>query len=178
VSLSTHRAVAVALLLLFLLNNAAAGENPSTEVQGRTAQDFQARTLDGNGLQLSSLQGKVVLLNFWGIWCIPCRKEIPKLQAMYEELRGKGLEIVGIDVGDEAETARKFVAQQSMSYPVILSETIADDYDVVVFPTNVIIDRAGRIQHVEEGYEDGTTAVLREVIERLLAQESSATGDK
>ena len=174
----SRRVPALALMLVLLLSGATAGEGKSVELQDRAALDFQAPTLDGGELQLSSLKGKVVLLNFWGIWCIPCRKEIPRLQAMYEELRHRGLEIVGIDVGDEAETARKYVAQQSMSYPVLLSEEIANDYHVEVFPTNVIIDRAGRIRHVEEGYEEGTTALLRDIIERLLAQEPPGTGDK
>lgn len=174
----THRALVPALIAVFLLSSAMAGEGKPVELQDRAALDFQARTLDGGELQLSSLKGKVVLLNFWGIWCIPCRKEIPELQTMYEELRHRGLEIVGINVGDEAETARKYVAQQSMSYPVLLSEDIADDYDVEVFPTNVIIDRAGHIRHVEEGYDDGTTALLRDIIERLLAQEPPGTGNK
>jgi thiol-disulfide isomerase/thioredoxin len=172
------RAVAAALMLVFLLSVATAGEGKSVELQDRAALEFQAQTLDGGELQLSSLKGKVVLLNFWGIWCIPCRKEIPKLQAMYEELRTQGLEIVGIDVGDEADMARKYVAQQSMSYPVLLGEEIAGDYDVEVFPTNVIIDRAGRIRHVEEGYDEGTTDVLRDIIEVLLAQQPAGTGDK
>ena len=70
------------------------------------------------------------------------------------------------------------MAQQSMSYPVLLGEKIAGDYDVEVFPANVIIDRAGRIRHVEEGYEEGTTALLRDIIERLLAQEPPGTGDR
>lgn len=177
-TLLTHRALAAALTLMSLLAGATAGEPPPVVLQDRAARDFQAETLAGHSLQLSSLQGKVVLLNFWGIWCIPCRKEVPELQKMYEELRDRGLQIVGIEVGDEIETARKYVAQQALSYPIILSETIAADYDIEVFPTNVIIDRAGRIRHREEGYDDGTTQLLRGIIEQLLGQESSEAGDK
>jgi len=172
----SQRALAPALMLAFLLSGATATKGKSVEVQNRVAVDFQAKTVDGQEIQLSSLKGKVVLLNFWGIWCVPCRKEIPKLQKMYEELRNKGLEIVGIDVGDEAATVKKYMGQQSVSYPVLLGAEIADDYDVEVFPTNVVIDRTGRIQHLEEGYNDGTTMRLRSVIERLLAQEPPASG--
>ena len=77
-----RREFAAVLLLTLLISAAGVLTAAPMELQDRAALDFQATLLDGGSLQLSSLKGKVVLLNFWGIWCAPCRQEIPKLQAM------------------------------------------------------------------------------------------------
>jgi thiol-disulfide isomerase/thioredoxin len=149
------------------------------ELRDEPVIDFEVQTLAGDTVRPSDLQGKVVLLNFWGVWCVPCRQELPKLQAMYEELRGQGLEIVGLDVGDEPEAMAKFVGKLGITYPVAPGDDVATDYDVEVFPTNVIIDRAGRIRHVEEGYAgDETSALLRTIIEQLLKLKPQQTGSE
>ena len=71
---------------------------------GNPAIEYPAATLEGDTVTLASLEGKVVLLNFWATWCVPCREETPYLQALYEEHSPEGLEVVGIslDTGDAA----------------------------------------------------------------------------
>ncbi len=142
------------------------------------APDFKTTTLSGASIGLSTLEGQVVLLNFWGTWCRPCRSEIPELNALYAELQPRGLEILGIAVGDERDAVERFVTSLDIHYPIALDDRVADLYDVNVYPTNVVIDQAGRLHHVEEGYDPATAEVLRRIIEELLDAEPTPSKER
>jgi len=132
------------------------------------ALDFEAEDLEGNVYRLSDLSGKVVLVNFWGIWCKSCRGEIPHLVELDERWRESGLVVLGADYGDEPEDLPAFVEEMGMSYPVLVDEGLADDYKVLVFPTSVVIDRNGRVRYRVEGYREESFEALMRVLERLL----------
>ncbi len=74
---------------------------------GHLAPDFTLPTLGGGTVTLSELRGKWVLLNFWAIWCPPCRMEMPYLQAAFEE-KGEEIEFIGINLGESREKVRQF----------------------------------------------------------------------
>jgi len=84
-------------------------------------------TLDGQTFDLAKLRGKVVLVNYWAIWCAPCRKEMPRLSAFYRRYHGRGLEMIGIsiDFPRDFEEARK--AAKTVAYPTALSKAITED---------------------------------------------------
>ena len=134
------------------------------------AVDFEAEALSGNIVRLSELRGRVVLLNFWGIWCKSCRHEIPHLVELDERHRDSGLVILGADVGDDPNALPAYVEEMNMSYPVLLDDGLADDYEVLVYPTSVLIDRAGRIRYRVEGYDPERFESLVRVVERLLSE--------
>ena len=141
---------------------------PSGTLIDESAIDFQAEVLGGGTIRLSELSGKVVLVNFWGVWCASCRQEIPELAALDQELRRRGLVVLGADYGDQPETIPAFVKEFGMTYPVLLDDELAETYGVVLFPTTVIIDRAGRIRYRGEGYRPETFAAMRGLLEGLL----------
>lgn len=134
------------------------------------AVDFASENLEGNVVRLSDLEGRVVVLNFWGIWCKSCRQEIPHLVALDERLREKGLVILGADYGDDPEDLPAYVDEMQMSYPVLLDDGLADDYEVIVYPTTIVIDRSGRVRYRVEGYRPDSFPMLVRAVEGLLSE--------
>ena len=116
--------------------------------EGRPAPDFSAVTLDGRRVSLTSLRGKVILLNFWASWCGPCRGEMPALNAFYKARRAYGFEIVAIsrDVPAQDETVRRLA--RDVSFPVALDRrAVYRGYGPIdALPTSFVIDRAGALR--------------------------------
>lgn len=97
---------------------------------------------------LSSLKGKVVLLDFWATWCGPCRESIPELQNLYEKHHGSGLEVVGISVDNTSEPVPAAVAELGMKYPVVMAKDIPDirsKFEFHSIPQLYVIDKQGRV---------------------------------
>ena len=112
------------------------------------APDVELKTTDGKPLKLSELRGQVVLLNFWATWCVPCRSEIPSLNAMHRDLAGRGFKVLGVTTQDSADLVREYQKDVKQDYTVALGdEGVATKYAVGVLPTTFIIDRQGRIRH-------------------------------
>lgn len=132
--------------------------------------EFEAHDLEGNVVRSEDLRGRVVLLNFWGIWCKSCRQEIPHLVELDRKWKEAGLAVLGADYGDAPEDLEGFVAELGMTYPVLVDEGLADDYEVLVYPTSVLIDRRGRIRHRVEGYRAESFEAMKSVIEQLLGE--------
>lgn len=133
------------------------------------AYDFAAVGIDGKDYRLEDLSGKVVLLNFWGIWCTRCRDEIPRLTALDRKHRGAGLVVLGADYGDDPKDLPAFMEDIGMSYPALIDDGLADDYEVLIYPTSVVIDRNGRVRYRVEGFTEESFRALERVVGRLLA---------
>jgi cytochrome c-type biogenesis protein len=118
-----------------------------TVVQAQPAPDVQFTKLDGTALRLSDLRGRVVMLNFWATWCIPCRSEIPTLSAMQKDFEGRGLSIIGVSYDDTADLVQQFQKDLPQSYQVVLGgREVGSQLPASPLPTTYIIDRAGRIR--------------------------------
>jgi thiol-disulfide isomerase/thioredoxin len=139
-------------------SNFVAGDGTTTYYQPghRTAAPtVSGTTLSGRKLSLSSYHGDVVVLNFWGSWCAPCRKEAPTLAVLSEKYQSKGVRFVGVDIRDQASAAQAFVQNFSISYPSLNdpSDQIALDFRGTVspaaIPSTLVIDQqdhiAGRV---------------------------------
>jgi thiol-disulfide isomerase/thioredoxin len=131
---------------------------------------FEAEDVNGNVVKLEALRGKVVLINFWGIWCKSCRLEIPHLVELDERLGDRGLVILGADYGDDPKDLPAYIDEMNISYPVLLDDGLADVYEVLVFPTSVLIDRSGRVRLRIEGYEEDKFRDLVRAVEELLSE--------
>src|SRR5438270_3086866 len=111
------------------------------------ATDVQFTKLDGSLLHLKDLRGRVVLLNFWATWCIPCRSEIPSLSAMEKDFESRGLSIIGVSYDDTADLVQQFQKDIPQSYQVVLGgREVGADLPAAPLPTTYIIDREGRIR--------------------------------
>lgn len=107
----------------------------------------ELRTLDGQAFNLNELRGQVVLLNFWASYCVPCRTEIPELNAMQRDLSGRGFQVVGVNYYDDADGVREFQKDVPQDYKQILAgDDAIQKFDANALPTTYIIDRNGRVR--------------------------------
>lgn len=134
------------------------------------APDFSLKDAYGKSLSLSSLKGKVVLVNFWATWCPPCKAEMPSMNRLYNEIRGRGFEVVAISTDNSLSTVKDFLARNRIDFPVLFDETksVTRQYHVFSMPTTFLIDRSGMIVEKFYGEEDWTDPVIRKKIEKLL----------
>lgn len=146
---------------------------------GKPAIDFKATDLEGKEVTLSMYKGKVIWLNFWGLRCGPCLRELPALEMLYKKYSAQGLMILGINTdgvsGSEIAkhlNGREDLKHIKLSFPVLADEDIKiiDAYQLMGAPLNVMIDKAGVIQYYHEGYEDGDEKHYEEVLKSLLAK--------
>jgi cytochrome c biogenesis protein CcmG, thiol:disulfide interchange protein DsbE len=111
---------------------------------------FSARTLTGDVVSTDQWRGRVVLVNVWATWCLPCRAEMPMLEATWRRHRTDGLLVLGASVDKTGEDGvRAFVQERGISYPIAV---VGDDVigalgGVLGYPTSVLIGRDGRVQH-------------------------------
>ncbi|HET9831591.1 MAG TPA: TlpA disulfide reductase family protein [Vicinamibacterales bacterium] len=111
--------------------------------------NFSFKDITGKKVSLSDFKGKVILLDFWATWCVPCKQEIPGFIELQKKYGGRGLQIVGISVDDSLNLAKQYATQMQMNYPILLAEgkeDILKAYDPIPsIPVSIIIDRGGRI---------------------------------
>lgn len=102
---------------------------------------------DGGPISLASLRGKVVVLNFWASWCIPCKQEAPRLQEASERYASQGVVVLGIDAQDFTGDARRFANKYGLTYPIVHdgSGKTLNPYSVTGFPETFFVDRQGRL---------------------------------
>ena len=134
-----------------------------------TAFDFTAKNLDAKPVKLSDFKGKVVLVNFWAVWCGPCQEEIPELVQLYNTYHDKGFVIVGVSDSSDLKEIKTFVNEHKMSYPVVTDDgDISDEYNVSGFPTSFLIDRSGKIVKKYPGYSRNLRQNLETLIQKLI----------
>jgi len=116
-------------------------------LEGSPAPEFQLMRADGGFIRLEDYRGKVVLLNFWATWCLPCRSEMPLIQATYDQLGGQGFVALGVNFDEPAQDVIAFGEELGIGFPLLLDPggEIQRLYRVVGYPTSVILDRQGRI---------------------------------
>lgn len=133
------------------------------------APDVRFRTLEGDSVSLSDYRGRVVVLNFWGTWCPPCRREIPHLVDLHDAIESRGGTVIGIAVDSGTpQDIRDFARDFGVDYPVWISTTpvVVDRFPVMGFPTTLLIDRGGVVRKKFLGPQ--TEQRLLEELEGLL----------
>lgn len=140
---------------------------PPKEERGN-APDFTLPRLQGGEFTLSSLEGKVIILNFWASWCGPCRREVSELISLYKEYKPQGLEIVGISLDRDREAVESFAQKEGINYTIVLGnqDVVAKYGGIQGIPTTFIIDRNRNIVKKYEGFH--SKAVFENEIKKLL----------
>jgi cytochrome c-type biogenesis protein len=136
------------------------------------APDVQFAKLDGGQLRLTDLRGRVVVLNFWATWCIPCRSEIPTLSSMQKAMDGEGLTIVGVSYDDTPDLIQEFQKELKQDYTIVLGgKDVGTQLPASPLPTTYIIDRRGLIR--EKFIGERSQAAFESVIKPLLLEGST-----
>ncbi len=170
----TARAVLVVLALaagFALVPRLSKGCEPAS--LDEEAPSFSARVVANGGelpptLELASLKGHPVVLDFWATWCGPCRAEAPIVNTIAQRYRDKGLVVVGVNTSDEDGLAAEYVKRKGLGFPIVYDagNTIAKAYGVSSLPTLVVVSKTGRIVAIRHGVtSDGA---LDEIVRRYL----------
>jgi len=173
-----------ALAVVLLTGWATGGNGGVTDVAGSDsavlysaghrplAPDFTATTLTGSQLSFSAYRGRVVVVNFWGSWCAPCRAEAPTLAVTAEQYQKAGVAFLGVDVRDTTASALAFTRQFGITYPSVADSgsQITLDFTSVVpiagTPTTLVIDRTGHIAGAVFG--PATTQDLTDILSQVV----------
>jgi thiol-disulfide isomerase/thioredoxin len=131
--------------------------------------DIKFTAIDGREVDLSAMKGKVVLVDFWAVWCGPCVAEIPKVKAAYEELQPEGFEIVGISFDQDKAKLESFVKDKGMKWPQFFDgkgwkNDFGVKYGINSIPTMWLVDKQGNLREMNARQD------LVGKVERLLAE--------
>ena len=137
------------------------------------APNFSLQSNAGGQVSLASLKGKVVMVNFWATWCVPCRQEMPHLQALYQKYNSLGFELLAVNVEkNNAEGARKWLQETPVTFPVLFDpeNQVTKLYKVQTMPSTVIIGRDGTMRFMHNGYKPGYENDYQTQVRALLRE--------
>jgi thiol-disulfide isomerase/thioredoxin len=140
---------------------------------GQAAPAFNLPTLQKEQpFSLKSKEGKVIYLDFWASWCLPCRTSFPLLNKLHEKLKAQGFEVIAINLDEDKAKAEKFLQEFQVGFTVLRDAKgeWADKYVVESMPTSFIIDKKGAVSHIHHGFTSGDITDLEQKITALLAQ--------
>jgi cytochrome c biogenesis protein CcmG/thiol:disulfide interchange protein DsbE len=144
---------------------------------GTKAPDFAALTLDSipREKRLADYRGQVLMINVWATWCLPCRVEMPSIEALNKAYASKGLKIVAVSIDDPGTeaTIRAFVKQYGLTFEVLhdAQGKISDHYDITGYPETFIIGKDGVIRKKLMSATDWNSPEARALVDRLLAEQ-------
>jgi len=152
-------------------------QNESQPLAGSNAPNFTVTTFAGEEFTLSEQEGNIVIVNFWGSWCAPCRDEAPHLQAIHERYQDLGIIMFGVTHIDEEAASLAFMEEFGITYPNAPDprSEISDRYNIKGVPETFVVGRDGEIVDGGAFLMPVSEAQLIEVIERELAAEGSAS---
>ncbi|MBL0169273.1 MAG: TlpA family protein disulfide reductase [Gemmatimonadaceae bacterium] len=155
------------------------GDELTTVTVGSDAPGFAAKTLDAapRMKSLTDYRGDVLLLNVWATYCIPCRTEMPSIEALYKDFASKGLKVVAVSI-DQAgfeEQIREFTREHALTFEILYDDTgaIQSIFRTAGVPETFVIGRDGVIRKRWIGAEDWNSATNRALITQLLAEPKS-----
>jgi thiol-disulfide isomerase/thioredoxin len=138
---------------------------------GKLAKQFTTKSISGKKISLLKLKGKVILIDFWAVWCSPCVKGIPHLKELYKKYKDKDFEIIGINLDEKIEVLNKYIAKKKIPWEIIHSgkawlDDIAKLYKVNLIPSYWLIDKKGILR--DFGLRLRNKKKLKDAIEKLL----------
>jgi peroxiredoxin len=177
--------VTAAGLIIIAVSPAVATLEGSKLKKGAVAPDFTLKDIDGKSWKLSDLKGKkIVMIDFWATWCNICKREMPVLQRVYQEYKGKGVEFFGIalDDADKIKQIRKILEDKGVTYPILIDQdqkVATEVYQLAgPIPYKVVIDKRGVIVYDHVGdYVDYPPEIV-DVFDAALEAETASPAKK
>jgi thiol-disulfide isomerase/thioredoxin len=120
---------------------------------GQPISNIALKNLDGTTVSLKTFSGQLVLVNFWALWCPPCREEMPLLNAYYQQHRSDGFIILAVNSGDGPADIRAFAGQNNLTFPILQDSDshVSDVFGIRNFPTSILVDRDGVVKDIQIG---------------------------
>lgn len=123
-------------------------------------------------IDLTELRGRVVYVDFWASWCVPCRLSMPMLDALYRKHSARGFIVLGVNKDASMPDAERFLKRVSVGFPLAFDggDDIARAFDVKAMPSGYLVDRRGIVRKVHRGFTAATAAALEREVEELLGE--------
>lgn len=144
------RAIVLVLLASAVIYAVATKDKVKSLGVGDVAPDFELVDLEGNTHRLSDYRGEGVFLNFWGTWCPPCKREMPHMETIHNELNGDGAHILTINIKDTLKEVENFSENLGLTFPIMRdkTESVKEIYNFKPLPTTFIINPDGVIEQI------------------------------
>lgn len=123
-------------------------------------------------VDLAKLRGKVVYVDFWASWCVPCRTSMPVVDELYARLGPRGFAVVGINKDDRLVDAQRFLKRVPVTFPLATDDgdAVVRAFLVTAMPSGYLVDRKGVVRKVHRGYTAATARELEKEVEELLKE--------
>jgi len=138
---------------------------------GAEAPPIQLKSLTtGQDMSLSSLRGKVVLVDFWASWCVPCRKSLPMFNDLRAKIGADKFEIFAVNLDEDKADAMGFLSKYPVSYPVVWdqAQSTPESYQVMGMPSSYLVDQNGILRAVHKGFKEEDIGKYEQEIRGLL----------
>jgi len=137
-----------------------------------SAPDFTLRRMNGSEVRLADLKGKVIFLNFWATWCTPCRWEMPEIEAMYQNFKDEGFDVVAVSIDATPDPIEPFARSMNLTFPIAHDPgmAVARRYGFRGPPLSFFIDRKGRIVGGASGPRNWNGPLAQNLVKKLLAE--------
>lgn len=159
-------------LLLACLALVASGIAAAAAVPGSPAPALVLPARDGGKIDLASLKGEVVMINFWATWCGPCRQEMPLLAQLHAKYEPLGFTLLGVNVEPDSAAAVDWLKGVPVGFPILFDKdsAVAGRFGVEGMPSTVFVDRNGQVRYVHRGYKPGDEAKYADMIRSLVKE--------
>ena len=159
-------------LLLACLALVTSGIAAAAAVPGSPAPALVLPARDGGKIDLASLKGEVVMINFWATWCGPCRQEMPLLAQLHTKYEPLGFTLLGVNVEPDSAAAVDWLKGVPVGFPILFDKdsAVAGRFGVEGMPSTVFVDRNGQVRYVHRGYKPGDEAKYADMIRSLVKE--------
>lgn len=172
--------VSAIFVLITLLSPRVAYSEELEPYTDSTTKGFTLPNIKGETQSLTDYRGKVVLVNFWASWCMPCVEEMPELTQLKQHLAGQPFEILALNVGEGENRVKHFAKRTSFNLPVLMdkSSKVFNEWKIEIMPTSFLIDARGRVRYRARGNPGWDNEQTLSIIEKLIKETGKADGAK
>ena len=160
------------LAVLLILMSGVTDAGVLGKVENEQAPGIKLVDLSDDMHDLANYRGKVVFVNFWATWCPPCLKELPSMQALWDQFKDKDFVMLAVNVGEEHDTVIRFLGSFAveLDFPLLLDSnmSVVRSWPVVGLPTTFIVDKSGRLAYKAMGERDWAGDDVVKIVEELL----------
>lgn len=134
--------------------------------------DFELQNMDEEKIKLSDYRGKVVLLNFWATWCPPCRREMPSMERLHQQIGDEKFKVIAVDQMEEVDDVFAFTGQLELmpTFEILFDTTskVSQDYAVRGLPTTYLLDKQGKVRYRAIGGREFDHPEVVNIIKKLM----------